>query len=338
MNILYVGPYRHNNDYGIQSRLYLENIINTPHNVTCRPIYFGMDNIDKQLLELSTFERTILKSYDILIQHCPLDWAQTHGGFNKNIIIPIIGNIGNLRNHQKKNIAKFDTVVVDNNNHESLFVRSGYAENIRRVSCPIIKTLCENLKEKRINLGINNTSKKFYFFGNIQRDMELIQKLLVSFYVAFRAEFGKSIIMYLDEAPPQDQKNFFDIVKGIKQKLRIAHSNHATSEMFIFKNLSFQEKIIAHNTCDILLSFGTEFRSTIQEQHAKYFNNSIINIENVDVIEVPNLNHTTNYYPEDTEHSIVTQSLINEMVECSKKNPKSENHNTETFNTLASLI
>lgn len=338
MNILYIGPYRHDSDYGILSRLYLENIINTKHNVTCRPLYFGAANIDRNLQELSHYENNINNSYDVLIQHCPMDWAQNHGGFKKNIVIPIIGNICNLRDYQKDALCKFDQIVVDNDNHESLMVRSGCASNLHRISCPIVKSLCDNLKDKKINLGIHNNSKKFYLFGNIQKDTELLQKILVAFYVSFRAEYGKSMIFFLEEAPQNEQQNFYNMVNSIKNNLNILHSDKSISELFVFKNLSFQEKIVAHNTCDILLSFGTEFRSTIQEQHAKYFHNSIINIENTETVEVPSFRNIANYFPGDRENSILTQSLIEKMTEFGNKDTKSEQYNIQTFNTLASIL
>lgn len=338
MNILYVGPYRHNNDYGIQSRLYLESLLNTGHLVTCRPLYFALENIERNLEQLYKFESEIHEKYECLIQQCPLDWAQNHGGFDKNVLIPIMGNANNLKSYQIESLSKFSKIVVDNDHDESIFVRSGFGKNVVRISTPLVKGLCDSLKEKKINLGMHNTSKKFYLFGNLQKDIEIIQKILASFYIAFRDTYGQSLILFLEEASPQDQKNLVDTIKDIKQKLKINTYNRTSSELLIYKNLSFSEKIIAHNTCDILLSFSSEYRSTIQEQHAKYFHNSILNIENVDTIEVPNIRSNIKYYPGDTENSILTQSLVHEMVEISKKNTKDEKYNLQTFNTLSSVI
>lgn len=338
MNILYVGPYRHNNDYGILSRLYLENLINSGNNVTCRSLYFGIDNIDRDLSELSPYEKNILSNYDVLVQHCPVDWAQTHGGFKRNIIIPILGNRTNLKDFHIKNLSRFDKIVVDNDIHESLFVRFGCGKNVSRISTPLIKNLCDSLREKKINLGIHNSSRKFYFFGNMHRDIELLQKILVSFFISFRGQYGNSLILFLDEVVPQDQKNLADMIKNIKQKLKINTSEKSISEMVIYKNLSFQEKIIIHNTCDILLNFSSEYRSMIQEQHAKYFNNSVLNIENTDIIDIPAFDKNAKYCPGETEFSILTQSLIREMVEISKKPTKNEKYNLQTFNTLSSII
>lgn len=335
MNILYIGPYRQNNDDGILSKLYLHNLIISNHNITCRPIYLSQSNIEKFNGEFLTYESTIYDQYDYLIQHAPLDLLQRHGGFPKNIAVPILDNISNLKSYHKKQLTQFDKVIINNDNSEAMMVKNDLGEKIYRIACPIADNLIENLKGKKLNLGIHNSTTKFYFFGNLDRDMDVIQKILVSFYISFRSEYGKSLILFLEDVNPTKQLEFVNMAKEIKQKLKINTSEKSVSEYFVFKNLLLEEKIIAHSSCQVFLNLGQA--SILQEQYAKFFNNHVINTDIVETIEVPNYNSNT-YEPNDTYESIVTQSLIDVMKNSLDQPKEASSSFTHTPNSISSAL
>jgi hypothetical protein len=335
MNILYVGPYRQNNDDGILSKLYLHNLISSDHNITCRPIYLSQSSIEKFNGEFLTYESKTYDEYDCLIQHAPIYSLQKHGGFPKNIAVPILENTNNLKSCYKKQLMQFDKIIINNDNSEAMMVRNDLAEKIYRIACPIADNLAESLKEKKLNLGIHNSTTKFYFFGNLDRDMDVIKKILISFYISFRSEYGKSLILFLEDVSPAKQLEFVNMAKEIKQKLKINTSDKSVSEYFIFKNLLLEEKIIAHNSCQVFLNLGQT--STLQEQYAKLFNNHVINMDNIETIEVPNYTANT-YEPNDTYESIVTEALIDVMKNSFDKPKEASSSFTHIPNSISSAL
>jgi hypothetical protein len=335
MNILYVGPYRQNNDDGILSKLYLQNLIIAKHNITCRPIYLSQSNIERFNGSFLKYETKIYEEYDCLIQHAPLELLQKHETFPKNIAIPILGDIINLKSYHQKQLMQFDKIIINNDNNEAVMVKNDLAEKAYRIACPIMDSLVEDLKEKKLNLGIHNSTTKFYFFGNLDRDMDVIQKILVSFYIAFRSEYGKSLVLFLEDVNQAKQSEFMNMTKEIKQKLKITISDKSVSEFFIFKNLLLEEKIIAHNSCQVFLNLGQ--KSSLQEQYAKFFGNHVINTDEVETIEVPNHN-SSQYEPNDTYESIITQSLIDVMKNSLDKPKEASNSFTHTPNSISSAL
>ena len=66
MNILFIGPYRQNDEWGRKSLAVLKGIQNTDHTVTSRPIYLSTSANYNNYMERS--ETIIADHYDILIQ------------------------------------------------------------------------------------------------------------------------------------------------------------------------------------------------------------------------------------------------------------------------------
>ena len=335
MNILYVGPYRQNDDHGILSKLYLQDLIASNHNITSRPVYFSAKNVERYSKNKLKYEHTIYDSYDYLIQHCPIDMLQKHGGFSKNIAIPIFDRSKNIKSYQVSSLRSFDKIIVDNDSDEAMLVRSGLEKNISRVTQPILEDLVAKLKDKRLNLGLHNSATKFYLFGNLQDHADIIQKILISFYISFRCEYGKSLILFLEEADKKDQLDFLNMIKDLKGKLKIHSPDSSISEFVIFKNFSLEEKIAAHNTCHVFLSLGQ--KSTLQEQYAKYFGNTVLNNENIETIDVPDYASQT-YSPGDLYESIVTESLIYYLRESAGASHKTETPNTNNTHIQLSSI
>jgi hypothetical protein len=335
MNILYVGPYRQNDDHGILSKLYLQNLIEANHKVTCRPLYFSTKYIEPYSQNTLKYENAIYDSYDCLIQHCPIDMMQKHGGFLKNVAIPIFGNSKNMKPHQINNLRLFDKIIVDNDTDETTLVRSGVDQNISRITCPIIEDLAVKLKDKKLNLGLHNSATKFYLFGNLVDHANIIQKILVSFYISFRCEYGKSLVLLLEEADKKEQLNFLNMIKDLKTKLKILSSDRSISEFVIFKNFSLEEKIVAHNTCHVFLNVTQ--KSTLQEKYAQYFGNTVLSHQNIETIDVPDY-ASENYSTGDVYESIITESLISQLKESVQLPHKTETSNNNHINLNLSSI
>lgn len=335
MNILYVAPYRTESDYGIEAQSHLQNLLASQHTITSRPIYLDL-NIPTIVSDPLPCEFKLYDSYDILIQHGPVDWLQAHPGFKTNIAIPMMGSSLTLRSYQSNALNRFNKVLVTSVFDEVKLVRSGI-NSITKISYPIVSNFVDTIREQKINLGIHNQSTKFYFFGNIKTDAEIIQKIIVSFYTAFRGEYGKSLIMLLDSATESEKQQFIEAVGSIKKQLHIVSQPKSTTSYFMFKNLSFQEKLMVHNTCDVFLSLNTNNRSVLHENYAKFMNNVVLSIEDIETVSVPKLD-TNNFQTDDSMDSIVTESLIANIKQASQVQPKSKTYNTQKHNYLTDIL
>lgn len=336
MNILYVGPYRVENDTGIESQSHIQNLLASKYNVTTRPIYPSIHEPTIKL-DILPCESKTYDSYEVLIQHAPVNWLQPHQGFVKNIAIPILGPALILREHQVSSLSRFNKILVDNSQDEARLVRSGLGDSITRISHPILPSSLRDIKDQKIDFGVHNKSLKFYFFGNMHTDADIIQKILVSFYTAFRGNFGKSLILLLDNVSNKEKQQFIETINSIKQQLRIHQYTKSTTEYIMFKSLSFQEKLMIHNTCDVFLSLNLITKSTIQEEHAKYLNNVIINMENLETVSIPRITNE-DFEPNERIDSIITESLVEQMKLVSTIDPKSQKYTNPNTNYLANTI
>lgn len=83
MNILFVGPYRQNDEWGYKSQAILNKLQDTGHNITARPIYMSSALNYNNYIEPS--ETNSFDSYDILIQFVLPSFAIYEGSFKKRI-------------------------------------------------------------------------------------------------------------------------------------------------------------------------------------------------------------------------------------------------------------
>lgn len=69
MNILFIGPYRQTDGWGVAAKAYIKSLLKTKHNVAIKPIYMSRQidrNIPEEILEV---EQNQLPHYDVVIQN-----------------------------------------------------------------------------------------------------------------------------------------------------------------------------------------------------------------------------------------------------------------------------
>lgn len=335
MKVLYIAPYRTESDYGIEAQAHLQNLLASQHTITSRPIYLDLAT-PTIVSDPLPCESELHKSYDILIQQAPTKWLQPHPGFKTNIAVPMMDSSLILRENQSKTLNRFDKVLIGNTSDEVKLVRSDI-NNIIKISYPIVSHFVESIKEQKINLGIHNQSIKFYLFANMHTDADIIQKAVVSFYTAFRGEYGKSLILLLDNASESDKKQFMEVINSIKQQLHIFSYPKSTTSYIMFKTLSFQEKLIVHNTCDVFLSLNNKNRSALHENYAKFMNNIVLDIESVETVPVPRLD-AENFETDDRMESIVTESLIAHIKRAAQTQPKTTKYENQKSRYITDVL
>jgi len=313
MNILYIGPYREYGDDSEMSRLYLMGLAKK-HNVTARPVFLS-EKTKHVSQDILTLEKNELNEYDCCIQHLPLNMLSYSARFKNNIAIPISEPLTRINSTPIINqLNLFDSVLVNSQNEEVMLVRSEVKSKIKKITCPINLEMAKEIKDKKFDFGIHNNNHKFYFFGNYREDLEIINKIILSFYLAFRCRDKTSLIMVL-EGSGQDQEHLNKTRKEMKEQIEISPFNNSINEIYIFDRLSEIDQLIVHNSCNTLLSLYPR-DSMLQKEYALFFGNNIIDKNNTNVVEVPYSRSSNNirYSPGDAIESIITQSIVSNMI------------------------
>lgn len=316
MNILYIGPYRENTENGNISRLYLEDI-SQKYNITSRPLFTSnspaISDVDDFIIRA---EKNSQNNFDCCIQHAPLSMT-TYSGYFKNLIsipiLPISAKINNILDIDTLN--KFHKIVINNNKEESSLIRSGITSQIKRVDCPVKVDLLKTV-DKKFNFGLHNNNYKFYFIGDYKKDIEIIHKILLAFYVSFRCDISYSLIMLLS-GDNQDREHLEKTSTDIKNQLRILSYPKPLNELYIFEPMSYYDTLVLHNSCDIFLNLQYGGSKTHHE-YASFFGNTIIDYENTDTVDIPYGNNPSGYIVGDDIESVTTNSIINRMRHCTQ--------------------
>ena len=223
MNTLYIAPYRQSDDNGIISQLYLQQLLDSSrYNLSARPLYID-PSCAIEVSEQSPLlvETNTLDHYDICIQYAPINLLRPYNVFKHNIAIPIFESYKTLSNKHRQLLSGFDKIIINNNTSETMLVKSDLGSKIGRIKCPISLNTIEKQKQQKINLNIHNNTKKFYFFGHIDQDWDLIQKILISFYLAFRCEYGYSLVLCMEGANGKSQNRFYEIATNIRKAMKL---------------------------------------------------------------------------------------------------------------------
>jgi hypothetical protein len=319
MNILYLGPYRDDTAYGELSRQYIKTLKLHNNHLHLKP-YF-LENLpyalEDHLQELEHNTQNI--QYDYCIQHLPLD-RLAYSGYYRNVAIPIFGGYSNITDiNIVETMNGFDKIIVNTDQEIGLLLKSDIKPPILKADIDLSEAI-ENIGDKKFNFGAHNYSHKFYGFFHYKREHDLIKKLLMAFYIAFRCREGQSIILSI-AGDQEDQKDLSQFIQQTKNELNIKTSNKSLIELFLFSHMGLPEQIALHKTCETLLCFshGT---TILHKTIAKAVNNHIIDEDSAVAVDVPCYsNQNRRYLPDDNHVSVLTNSLINNMREFVYKQP-----------------
>ena len=170
MNILFVAPYRQNDEWGLSSRQYLKALLaNTKINLTARPYYYISNSYNKISDDIIAAENTRLDHYDVIIQKL-LPHSLYVGGYNtKNIAILNVetGNWSKSRSIILLN--RLDEIYVSTTTEKKWLEQSGVMVKISTVPQPIdIDYIIANQTNTIIlPPQIKNTFKFYCFVDNI---------------------------------------------------------------------------------------------------------------------------------------------------------------------------
>lgn len=262
MNILFIGPYRQNDGWGLATQSYIRALATTNSNITIRPLFLagnassGIDN-DLLLLENNKYD-----NYDIIIQKTLPHCLSYSGHFKKNIGLFVLETNNIQESSCVSNINMMDEIWVPSEQEKKCLIKSGITKPIKSISQPIDTSFIKNNMDHKISLGpIIDQNFKFYFIGEYVERKNLYD-LIVAFHLAFNINQQVSLIIKTNiggKSPAESRKIIEKDIDNIKKQLNI--SSKYKKEIVITEYLSYKDVLGLHNTCDcfVMPSYGEAF-------------------------------------------------------------------------------
>jgi glycosyltransferase involved in cell wall biosynthesis len=271
-NMLFIGPYRQNDGWGLASRDYLLSLLKYQDNITSHPLYLA-NNIENNIpIPILDSEKNTYETYDTIIQHClPFGMTKRYGP--KNIGLLFLEN-QKFNSDSVFNLNSMDEIWVSSNLEKQSLIDGGVIKPIKKASHAIDTN---GLKKIDPNIKFNNSlsgTYKFYVIGEyIQR--KNIKDIITAFHLEFDITEPVSLIIKTSLSGTRP-KDLMSIIKNqcnsIKQSLRIRKQFH--EEIIITDRLTTEQLNGLHNLCDcfIMTSYGEAFCRPIAEAlcHNKY--------------------------------------------------------------------
>lgn len=282
-NILYIGPYRQKDGWGLAAKDYILSLKEINNNIHCQPVYMS-NNIDSDIdPKIKYLENNHLSNYDIVIQNVlPMMMTRTH---LYNIGLLFVEN-QNFTSTSVHNLNLMDEIWVSSKLEKKSLIDGG-------VKKPI-KVIGHAIKVEKNNKSIFTEELKdhykFYFIGEyIQR--KNIKDLVTAFHLEFDITEKVSLVLKLSGCSDEQVRKD---INNIKAKLRTKKYFH--NELLITNNLTDYQMSSLHNSCDcfVVTSYGEAFCRPAAEAlcNGNYlissFNIGIldyVNNKDVDVIE-----------------------------------------------------
>ena len=291
MNILFVGPYRQQDEWGYRSQFILHYLNQTEHNIVSRPIYLNSSPTYNAHIEKSEFVNNENQNYDILIQYMLPSFAVYQGEFKKRIGIFHHETIPNDIPRVALNVENLmDEIWVDSKivakNLQDIFQRYKISTIVKPM--PPVLNLDNLPPDPQVPSIRNNTPAIkdrfiFYYIGNIHSDRSGFKEIYTAYLNTFTKQDPVALVVYLDTpTPPNNIQEIFD-----SYRKRISFKNSPLHDPLVHvinpQQCMIQptERLAMHKDgdCMIHLDYAMTHTSTILEG-ALYQNTPIINQNN----------------------------------------------------------
>lgn len=263
MNILFVGPYRQNDGWGLATQSYIKALGTKYNNLTTRPIFFTSApseyEPDEQIL---AYENAYFDQYDVVIQKVLPHNLFLNKKYAKNIGLFVLetNNLG--QSTCINNINQMDEVWVPSNTEKLCLQKSGVIKPIRVISQPLDIDFIKNNQTHKLTLhpAIDKTFK-FYFIGEYNERKNVLD-LVTAFHLAFDITQPVSLIIKSSiggMSPAESHRVIEKDIDNLKRKLNI--STKYKKELIITERLSDKDIVGLHNSgdCFVMPSMGEAF-------------------------------------------------------------------------------
>jgi glycosyltransferase involved in cell wall biosynthesis len=262
MNVLFVGPYRQQDGWGLASQSYIRAIASQTSNITTRPVFLAGGDASPIDSDLLGYENSIYENYDIVIQKTLPHCLFYDRRFKKNIGLFVL-ETNNISNSTSiASINRMDEIWVPSNQEQKCLIKSGITKPIKVISQPLDTNFIAQNKDHKLDFNhILNKSFKFYFIGEYT-ERKNIKDLIIAFHLAFDISQPVTLVLKTSISGMSSNESYKTIEKdidSIKKQLNI--SSRYKKEILVTEKLSYKDLIGLHNSCDCLVmpSYGEAF-------------------------------------------------------------------------------
>jgi hypothetical protein len=223
--VLYIGPYRQNDEWGKTSRAFLQLLLHTVKKVVARPLYYSNNIVE--LGEIKE-EHSYVEEKDVIIQHGLPETLNYEGDFNYNIAITKVDcRIDNLS--WVENLKLFDKICVFSPFEKELLKESGIKESkIFAFDFPPVL----NEPKEAIELEISELENKTVFYTTAGPDDDSgLMETLTAYYHCF-SSIDNVILIVFDN----NSEIIKRMVEQIKAKMNCYGSSTHYPDIAIISN------------------------------------------------------------------------------------------------------
>jgi glycosyltransferase involved in cell wall biosynthesis len=262
MNVLFLGPYRQNDGWGLAAQNSIRAIAIQYPNLTIRPIFLASGSNENISEDLLAYENAVYDKYDIVIQKTLPHCLSYDGRFAKNIGSFFL-ETNNISNSScVANINRMDEIWVASNQEKKCLTKSGVVKNIKVISQPLDTENIKKYLDHKITFNnILDKTFKFYFIGEYV-ERKNITDLIKAFHLAFDINQPVSLVIKTSISNMSSYESHKVIEAEFEQiKKKLGISSRYKKEIIITERLSDIDIIGLHNACDCLVapSFGEAF-------------------------------------------------------------------------------
>lgn len=284
MKVLFIGPYRQNDDWGLASIDYIRALLSTPDiKLTTRPYYY-INNVNSNISSnISECENTSYSDYDIIIQKLlPHSLYTSHKKSvprNYGIINVETGGWSNTRAIITLN--KLDRIFVTTTYEKKWLEQSGVATDIHVVPRPVdVDFIIANSTNKiQLPSCINHTFK-FYCYIDYS-DRSRLDVIIKAFHMAFKETDRVSLVIKTsntDNKIPDLRNRIQNDISKIKEQLDI--NKTYKNELIITEYFDEKNMIGLHNAADCFISVASGNNFCMQTLIAKSLGKTPIVMDN----------------------------------------------------------
>jgi len=243
LDVLYVGPYRQNDEWGYTSKA-LATLLSSQEdvNLVLRPVWFASQGEAQDIENIEQYENGELSTKDILIQHGLPSFINYNGDFKKNIaVLAVDGRIDNTG--WLYNLNQMDQIVVCSESEKKLLEESG-VESSKIAAFPFppffLTASCHIL-----DLNLSGTS--FYTVGSLDTKSGLLETL-TAFLSTFNIGQAVNLIVACPNAEQVQAK-----VKELKDSLGIYKQGSYYPNIMVINSDKLEVVNYLHHAADFFI-------------------------------------------------------------------------------------
>ena len=285
MNILFIGPYRQGDGWGLAARNYLSCLKSIDeYTISSIPIYMSNNidnNINSNLIET---EHTSSEKYDVVIQNVLPNLFEKHPGHNIGIYYSETKSLDNSLFIKKINLM--DELWVSSQSEKDHLEKSGVTILISIIPIPLDTDRLKEYDKTISKLHIPDIDNCFIFYILAEYNE---RKNIESAIIAFNREFSNNndvkLIIKTRISGISDEDNQQQITNKIlelKKKLRLYRNiDLYPNEILISNKLRMEQIVSLHKTGDCLLVPSRGEAYCIPALEALYFSRQVICTEGI---------------------------------------------------------